>query len=114
MTDIEHCPACEADLRGEPIPEEYLRKGYYGDWDGKTPRWYSRMILVEIPEIYDGGLYWMCPDCKAVWHRWPEGHSLRARAEQFWRSIPDIVVAEAPLRPTGMFRDTAAEVRYGA
>lgn len=31
---------------------------------------YSRMIGVKIPEIYDGVLFWQCPDCGKAWHRW--------------------------------------------
>lgn len=78
----EECPLCGANLRGEPIPEESLRKGYYGEWDG-TPQYFSRMIGVEVPWVYDGILYWSCPDCNGRWHRWPEMHPLRVRAEPF-------------------------------
>jgi hypothetical protein len=28
------------------------------------------MIGVKIPEIYDGVLFWQCPDCGKAWHRW--------------------------------------------
>ncbi len=30
-------------------------------------------IGMEIWGIYDGVLYWMCPDCGWSWHRWSEG-----------------------------------------
>lgn len=63
---IETCPHCRADLAYEV--------------DGKT---YSRGIGVEIQGVYDGVLFWRCPDCGHDWHRWPEGDSLRARAEQY-------------------------------
>jgi hypothetical protein len=46
---------------------------------------YSRVITVERRGVYDGGLYFMCPDCGFKWHRWPEGHYLRARAEPYVR-----------------------------
>ena len=39
-----------------------------------------RSILVEIQGVYDGGLYFKCPDCGVCWHRWPEGHPLYVRA----------------------------------
>jgi uncharacterized Zn finger protein len=31
---------------------------------------------------YDGVLYWECESCGTRWHRWPEEHWLRARAEE--------------------------------
>jgi hypothetical protein len=42
---------------------------------------YSRETGVVLPGVYDGVLYWECPWCRAVRHRWPEGSELRARAE---------------------------------
>lgn len=73
MSDRETCPHCNGDLRGAPIPQEYIDKGYYAD--GVTH--YSRIIGVEIPGVYDGCLFWMCPDCGGRWHRfdlsdWPD------------------------------------------
>jgi hypothetical protein len=79
----DNCPHCGSNQQGAPIPEEYLRKGSYGEWDGVTPRFYGRTICVEIRGVYDGGLFWQCPDCGGRWHRWPEGHYLRERAEQY-------------------------------
>jgi predicted RNA-binding Zn-ribbon protein involved in translation (DUF1610 family) len=83
MTEAEVCPSCKADLRGKPIPEEYLRAGHYGEWDGVTPRFYSRIVGIEVRGVYDGVLYWQCPDCGHKWHRWPEGHHLRRKAEYY-------------------------------
>lgn len=79
----ETCPLCGADLSGEPIPEESLAAGYYGEWDGVTPRYYSRMCGYVIPEVYDGVLFWNCPDCGGCWHRWPEGSRQHAAAEPY-------------------------------
>jgi hypothetical protein len=81
--EFERCPHCNADLRGEPIPEKYLREGSYGAWDGVTPRYYWRTISVEIQGAYDGGLYYLCPDCGFAWHRWPVGHVLHERAKWY-------------------------------
>lgn len=67
------CPHCDTDL-------SYQYRG----------RTYSRAVMVEVRGVYDGGLYWMCPDCRAPWHRWPEGHYLRAKAE------PYVVLAPEP------------------
>lgn len=66
MKDV--CPnGCN--LQGDSIPQEYIDAGYYGE--GVTH--YSRMIGIEVRGVYDGVLYWKCPDCNASWHRWPEG-----------------------------------------
>jgi len=56
------CPNCGADFKGDPIPQEYIDKGYYGE-----EKYFSRCI-----GIYDTGrdctVAWQCPDCK---HEWP-------------------------------------------
>jgi hypothetical protein len=76
--DARSCPHCKADLRGERIPQEYIDKGYYNADDP----YYYRTIGVEVRGVYDGVLLWQCPDCGGRWHRWPEGHYLRDRAEK--------------------------------
>lgn len=48
----DNCPICKADMR-----------------DGQ----YSRVIGVEEPAVYDGILYWTCPDFGGAWHRWKNG-----------------------------------------
>lgn len=54
----DRCPSCDADLRGDPIPEHH--RHLYGD-----STHYLRTI-----GIYDRDrtVEWMCPDCG---HRWP-------------------------------------------
>lgn len=42
----------------------------------------TAVIGVEVRGVYDGVLYWTCW-AGHRWHRWPEGHYLRARAERF-------------------------------
>lgn len=44
-------------------------------------------ICVEVRGIYDGGLYWRCGHCGANWHRWPQGHYIRQRADQWLEQI---------------------------
>lgn len=95
-----HCPLCKSDLRGDPIPAQYFVhkddcKYTEGKFDknercfclpygNKAPedRFYGRQILVEISGVYDGGLFYCCPDCGDYFHRWPEGHSLHEVAER--------------------------------
>lgn len=40
----------------------------------------SKVVLVEVWGLYDGGLYFQCPACGYAWHRWPEGDRLHAKA----------------------------------
>lgn len=68
MSRHDVCPFCWSDLRGDPIPEASLAKGYYGEWEG-GPRFFSRLIGIEYPTRYDGISAWMCPDCDARWDR---------------------------------------------
>jgi len=62
----DNCPHCGANL----VQEVNGQIGY-------------RMVSVEIRGVYDGGLFWMCPDCEGRWHRWPKGHYLRAKAHRY-------------------------------
>lgn len=42
-----------------------------------------RPILVEIRGVYDGGLFYMCDSCKAMWHRWgANAKHLHAKAQE--------------------------------
>jgi hypothetical protein len=59
------CPHCAASLIGDPIPQEYIDKGYYGE----ATHW-RREIGHEISGVYDGVLFWSCPDCGKAWERW--------------------------------------------
>lgn len=77
MSDVRNCPGCGSDQRGDEIPAKYA--DCYPS--GATHYW--RTIMIEIPGVYDGGLYFQCPNCGHRWHRWPEGHHLRAKAEPY-------------------------------
>jgi hypothetical protein len=63
MSDKDTCPVNGCNLQGGKIPMP--AKGFYEP--GVTH--YSRMIGHEVPGVYDGVLYWACPDCGARWHR---------------------------------------------
>ena len=67
------CPHCHADLRGGLIP---------GTGVSQPPEYYDRTLSVEIPSLYDGGLFYECPDCGGRWHRWSEG------TYQYDRAVP--------------------------
>jgi len=85
------CPACDMSFVGPDIPQQHLLDGYYGEWNsGDAPQYYSLIVGVEVPEVYDGVSYWMCPFCGARWHRFPDEYAYRRRrrsVEQYWRVI---------------------------
>ena len=70
MGDTKICPNCKEDLT-------YVVEGTE----------YSRATLVEIWGVYDGGLFIAhtrdSGGCGVAWHRWPEGHYLRERAQSY-------------------------------
>jgi hypothetical protein len=91
-TSEETCPHCGVSLQGEPVPEHYL----IHDSDctseqtgvrcfclpyGKVTH-FGRKIGIEVQGVYDGVLYWQCPDCGGKWHRW-DNPEMRQRAERF-------------------------------
>lgn len=70
MSALDACPLCGANLVGERIK------------DSDPPRFYRRAFGVEIRGVYDGVLFWACPDCGGAWHRFEPGDPYRARAER--------------------------------
>lgn len=80
MSAIDNCPHCNAILIGPEIPEDV--REHYGD---KTH--YRREIMVEVPGVYDGGLYFRCPFCGGAWHRFksddPYYVMLREKAQPY-------------------------------
>ena len=83
MITNEHCSHCDADMRGEEIPVQYIMEGIYRNLDADTPHYYSRRIGVEYAygsaNHYDGVSEWRCPDCGAREGRWT--HRLLAEGE---------------------------------
>jgi len=61
MTEIEYCPHCNANLRGEEIPEE--QRHYFGKHThfGRKIGLYDRDL--------DRTVAWKCPDCGKTWER---------------------------------------------
>ncbi len=96
--DHERCPHCGADLRGDPIPTEYLEQNLYGAWDGE-PRYYRRLIGVEDPRIYDSVLFSECPDCNRRWHRWPRDSSVARGSRALRRRNYGRLTADWASRP---------------
>lgn len=110
----EVCPNCKSDLRSEPIPEKYFVHHLESDpsWDrtihtshekqiaewgrchclpygDREPedRFFSRMMGYEIQGVYDGILFWGCPDCGHLWPRfaketWGDLHTKAAQEIQ--------------------------------
>tara|TARA_Y100000034_G_scaffold59657_1_gene72549 strand:+ start:17373 stop:17618 length:246 start_codon:yes stop_codon:yes gene_type:complete len=73
MNNKENCPHCGNNLQGAEIKQE--DRHLFG---GVTH--FGRKIGWQDPDIYDGVLFWKCPDCGEKWHRWPEGDWRREAA----------------------------------
>jgi len=69
------CPTCFHDLRGAQIPNT------------NPPEYYSRIIGIEIPAVYDGTLFWECPFCTARFHRFRQGTDLWKAAVPYVRRL---------------------------
>jgi hypothetical protein len=80
VTPIENCPHCGVSLLGDPIDpaKVYTEEEYALPWhDRPEGKYYppgsthfKRTIGVEIQGVYDGVLFYKCPDCNGRWHRW--------------------------------------------
>ncbi len=103
---ITRCPSCDTSLRGEPMDPKHFEHDtesdehkqsvafhlkYLGNngcsclpYGDRAPedRFYGREIGITVRGIYDGVLFWQCPDCTHTWHRFEEGSALYRRAEQ--------------------------------
>jgi len=87
------CPHCAVSLQGDPIPAEH--RVHKPDHDAQVTRYgrcyclpygdkthFSRIISHEIRGVYDGVLFWSCPDCRMAWVRDTHfGPRLRASRE---------------------------------
>lgn len=73
--DLDNCPHCGVSLLGTDIPAEH--RIYYG-----MATHFKREIGFEQP-VYDGTLYYGCPDCGGLWHRFAADHPLWNAAEQY-------------------------------
>lgn len=59
-TPIEYCPHCNANLRGEPIPED-IAHNY------SNTHWKRKIGIYDIRR--DRNTHWQCPDCDGQWER---------------------------------------------
>lgn len=93
MIDSDFCPHCGVDLRSAQIPDGLLDEGWYGHWDkergyyGERPRYYYSTVGVEIPGVYDGVLFWQCPDCGGCWHRFPPEDWRNEKAKKYLKEV---------------------------
>jgi len=74
MTRPDNCPHCGVSLIGAEIPVD--KQPFYNRVDAKPsdPDWVThgrREIGIEVMGVYDGTLFYMCPDCRGCWNRWP-------------------------------------------
>lgn len=88
MSDRLTCPHCGSDQRDGQIPQEAVDLGYYGP-PTTEPQYYFRTIGMEIRGVYDGILFWICPDCTGTWNRWPADHFLHAVVEEWMKKMAE-------------------------
>jgi hypothetical protein len=105
MPDRDTCPHCQSHMRDKPIlshktpsgtiyPKEAVdaagdvitESGVHVYRDGRA-LFGSRIIGVTIRGLYDGVLFWQCPDCEGRWHRWSKGDALWHRAEPYVNGV---------------------------
>ncbi len=63
MSDPTSCPSCRTSFTGEPIPQEYIDAGYYGD---KT---HYSSVIGQYDLYEDRITSWQCPLCLHQWKR---------------------------------------------
>lgn len=68
---MEECPYCFIDLRGSQLPGT------------DPPQYYSKLMGIEVPGLYDGILYYECPSCQGKMHRFRKGTRERKLAEVY-------------------------------
>ncbi len=49
-------------------------------------------VMVEVPGVYDGGLFYECVNCHHRWHRFEPHHYLYTRAEPYVNGEKDAYV----------------------
>lgn len=99
------CPHCGSDGKGEPIPAEHLE--HKPDHDAQVEKYgrcyclpygegkthFSRFMGHEIQGVYDGTLFWACPDCGLAWSRWTDGGRLTDISAKYVEDYNDAVRA---------------------
>lgn len=81
IKELCNCPKCNAQWKGEDIYEKF--KSLYKDksekeildiassygWTKENKKCFSNLIGLQIQGVYDGVLYWKCPNCQTQWGR---------------------------------------------
>jgi len=92
MTRPDNCPHCGVSLLGEPISQESRDKGYYRP----DSTHFRREFGNEIPGVYDGVLFWGCPDCGGTWQRFDLTSPLHHAAKKYMRGKQERARARTP------------------
>jgi len=76
MKRLDNCPKCGVSLIGDPIPEDIVEHYAGTHW--------RREIGIEVRGVYDGVLFWRCPDCEHEWDRFTGklGKDMKRRYEE--------------------------------
>lgn len=78
MTRPDNCPHCGVSLLGELMTPAQYASGHFGE----SSR-YRREIGNEVQGVFDGVLFWSCPDCGGTWQRFDMTSPLHHVAEQY-------------------------------
>jgi|GEM_PF-6382920 len=98
-TQPDNCPHCGVSLRGEPLPAETIAAQTLQSMDEYGLATHVRREIGRsgLHPVYDGVLFWECPDCGGKWHRFTV-----ASREHHWAkmhmtaTIPDTTTGEGP------------------
>jgi len=86
------CPKCKCNWDSGVIFDE-MKKFYPGRTDEEIGRMsdnyaggrnghFSKLVGIEDPYVYDGTLYWQCPECKVKIQRFDNGSRLFFEAQK--------------------------------
>lgn len=102
------CPHCGTSLQGAPVPDEHRQ--HKPDHDEQVARYgrcyclpygdathFRREVGIQVSGVYDGVLYWSCPDCGLAWPRdFGVGTRLQRLSEEFALRVNAEVASEDP------------------
>lgn len=96
--NADNCTECGVSFVGDPIPEYDHKDDCEDHKDRSETRGWGRKCFClpygdsthfrremghEVPGVYDGILYWSCPDCGFAWPRWTDGGRLTLRSGEY-------------------------------
>lgn len=84
MLKLDNCPHCGFNLVGDLIADMLGEKVAIECYGGADQHW-RKEVGVEVSGVYDGTLYYQCPECDGTWQRWAPGSGLHEKAAPYMR-----------------------------